>query len=217
MIGSLVDQILSAPTWLVLLVVGLLVFAEDAIFVGFVLPGETAAILGGVAASLGHVPLPAVIAVVIIAAIVGDTVGYEIGRAVGPKVLNARAFAKHRSRIEEAERFLAGRGGWAVFLARWVAFLRAVMPALAGVARMRYLTFLTFNAAGGILWGAASVTLGYVAGASYARVEKTLGRDAAIAVAAIVVVAVVVWEVRRRRRAAREESREPERESPDPR
>ena len=77
---GLVNQILNAPTWTVLALVALLVFVEDALFVGFVIPGETAAILGGVAASLGHAPLAAVVAVVIVAAIVGDSVGYEVGR-----------------------------------------------------------------------------------------------------------------------------------------
>ena len=80
--SAIVDHILSAPTWSVLGLVGLIVFVEDALFVGFVIPGETAAILGGVAASLGHAPLAAVIAVVIVAAIAGDSVGYEIGKSV---------------------------------------------------------------------------------------------------------------------------------------
>ena len=81
---GLINQILSAPTWTVLAMVALIVFVEDALFVGFVIPGETAAIVGGVAASLGHAPLAAVVAVVIAAAIVGDSVGYEVGRQMGP-------------------------------------------------------------------------------------------------------------------------------------
>ncbi len=199
MLGHLIEQILGAPTWIILLVVGLVVFAEDAIFVGFILPGETAAILGGVAANLGHVPLPAVYVVVIAGAIIGDSVGFEIGRIYGPKVLQLRILDKHRHRIEDAQDFLGRRGGWAVLLGRWVAFFRAVMPALAGVSRMPYRTFLLFNAAGGILWGAAVVTVGYLAGASYAKVEKTFGTDAAIAVGVIVVVGLVIWQIRKRR------------------
>jgi membrane protein DedA with SNARE-associated domain len=206
MVGSLVNDILSAPTWLVLLVVGLLVFAEDALFVGFVLPGETAAILGGVAANLGHVPLLAVVLVVILAAVTGDSVGYEIGRILGPKVLRAKVFDRHRGRIDDAQDFLARRGGWAVLLGRWVAFFRAVMPALAGLSRMRYPTFLLFNATGGVLWGAVVVVLGYLAGASYATVEKAVGRDAAIVVAVVVVVALILWRVRRHRRESRDGS-----------
>jgi membrane-associated protein len=80
-----------------------------------------------------------------------------------------------------------------------VAFFRAVMPALAGTAGMRYRRFLAFNAAGGIVWGAGMVLLGYLAGTSYATVERTVGRDAAFAVAGIVLVALVVWRVRAHR------------------
>ncbi len=195
---AFLDQVLGAAPWAVLLVVGLVVFAEDALFVGFVLPGETAAILGGVAAHRGHVAFVAVLAVVVVAAIVGDSVGYEVGRLIGPRVLASRLLERRRERIGQAQDFLARRGGWAVLLGRWVAFFRAVMPALAGVARMPYRTFLPFNAAGGIVWGSVVVTAGYLAGASYAAVEKALGRDAALVVLAVVLVGLLVWHLRKR-------------------
>ncbi|SDX80806.1 SNARE associated Golgi protein [Modestobacter sp. DSM 44400] len=197
--SGLVDRLLSVPSWAVLVITGLVVFAEDALFVGFVLPGETVAVLAGVAAKLGHVPLPAVLAVVVIAAIVGDSVGYEIGRHFGQRVLALRFLDKRRKRLEDAEDFLARRGGSAVFLGRWVAFFRAVMPALAGTARMRYLKFLAYNAAGGFAWGVAVVLVGYAAGASYAQVEKSFGTGSALVVLALVVVALVVWRVREHR------------------
>lgn len=202
--SGLIDQILGAPAWLVLGLVGLIVFAEDALFVGFVIPGETAAILGGVAAHRGHVPLPAVIAVVIIAAVVGDTVGYEVGRHVGPRLLIWHVLDKRRERLDDAQDFLARRGGAAVLLGRWVAFFRAVTPALAGAARMPYLTFLTFNATGGIVWGTAVVLAGYLAGASYARLEKAIGRDGAVIMLGLALVAFIVWRVRRHRQEAAE-------------
>jgi membrane protein DedA with SNARE-associated domain len=202
-VSHLVDRILGLPGWLVLLVAGLFVFAEDALFVGFVLPGETVALLAGAAAKLGHVSLVGVLVVVVVAAIVGDTVGYEVGRLVGPRVLNLRILAKRRERLDDARTFLARRGGTAVFLGRWVAFFRAVMPALAGTSRMRYPKFLAFNAAGGIAWGATVVLLGYAAGASYRQVEKSLGPAAALVVLGVVIVAVVVWRVRRHRRDRR--------------
>jgi membrane-associated protein len=198
-VTAFLNNVLGAAPWVVYAVVGLVVFAEDALFVGFVLPGETAAILGGVAAHLGHVPLAGVMAVVIVAAIVGDSVGYEVGRQIGPRLLASKRLDGRRERLEKAQDFLARRGGWAVLLGRWVAFFRAVMPALAGTARMPYRTFLLFNAIGGALWGAVVVTVGYLAGASYAAVEKAVGRDAALVVAGIVVVALVVWQVRKRR------------------
>jgi membrane protein DedA with SNARE-associated domain len=197
--SGVVSHILTVPGWAVLVVVGLIVFAEDALFVGFVLPGETAAILGGVAAKLGHAPLWGVLVTVIAAAIVGDSVGYEIGRTFGPRVLRMHILDKRRARLDDARDFLARRGGSAVFLGRWVAFFRAVMPALAGTARMPYPKFLVFNAAGGAVWGAAVVLAGYAAGASYATVEKTVGRGAALAVLAIALLALLVWRIRKHR------------------
>jgi membrane protein DedA with SNARE-associated domain len=196
---SLIDHTLAVPGVLVYVLVGLLVFAEDALFVGFVIPGETAAVLGGVDASRGHVALWLIIITVVAAAIVGDTVGYEIGRHVGPWVLRARIFQRHRRRLQDTRDFLARRGGSAVFLGRFVAFFRAVMPALAGTAQMRYRRFLVYNAAGGLIWGTGFVLLGYLAGNSYAAVEKTVGRGAALAVLALVLLALLIWRMRRHR------------------
>jgi membrane-associated protein len=204
--SGFVDQILNAPTAAVLGLVALLVFVEDALFVGFVVPGETAAILGGVAASRGHTPLAAVIVVVIAAAIVGDSVGYEVGHHLGPRLLRLRILDKRSKRLDDAQDFLARRGGTAVFLGRWIAFFRAVMPALAGAARMSYLKFLTFNAAGGIVWGTVVVLVGYFAGQSYAKVEASLGRGAALAVLGIALVALLVWQIRRHRAETTDET-----------
>ncbi|MET9310792.1 DedA family protein [Kribbella sp. NPDC003505] len=196
---SLTDWLLGLHGIAVYGMVGLLVFAEDALFVGFVLPGETAAVLGGVTAALGHTSLPVILVVVIGAAILGDSVGYEVGRSFGPRLLTHRVLQRRAGRLEAARKQLAERGGAAVFLGRFVAFLRATMPALAGMSGMRYLKFLAFNAAGGIVWGTAVVLLGYLAGNSYTRVEKTFGRVAALVVAGVVLAAIVAWRVRRRR------------------
>lgn len=203
LINSLVNQVLGAPPWLVYVIVGAVVFAEDALFVGFVLPGETLAIIGGVTASLGHTHFSVVLIVVILCAIVGDSVGFEIGRLFGPKIMAHRFFDKRRDKLDSAQDFLRRRGGSAVFLGRWTAFFRAVMPALAGLSGMKYRVFLSWNALGGIAWGATAVTAGYLAGESYHRVEKWLGRGAAIIVAVIVLIAVGVWAVRRHRAEAR--------------
>lgn len=202
--SSILDQLLGAPAWSVLLIVGLVVFAEDALFVGFVIPGETAAVLGGVAAKLGHVPFAEVLATVVVAAIVGDSVGYEVGRKLGPRILSWRVLDKRRAGLDRAQDFLARRGGNAVFLGRWTAFFRAVMPALAGTVRMPYRTFLAYNAVGGLLWGSVVVSVGYLAGASYAKVEKLLGRGTAGVVVLIVIVGLVIWKVRERRSSAQQ-------------
>jgi len=200
MLSSIVNQILTVPPVLVYVLVGALVFAEDAIFVGFVIPGETAALLGGVDASRGNVNVYAVAAIVVVAAIAGDTVGYEIGKHVGERVLRWKPLQKRKAGLDSAQDLLARRGGAAVFLGRFVAFFRAVMPALAGTSRMPYRRFLRWNALGGLVWGVGYVLLGYLAGNSYAAVAHTVGTTTAVVVAAIVVVGLVAWRIVRHRR-----------------
>ncbi|MEO9221091.1 MAG: DedA family protein [Mycobacteriaceae bacterium] len=197
--SGLVEHLLTlAPIW-VYLVVGLLVFAEDALFVGFVIPGETAAVVGGVAAALGHTNVVAMCVIVVAAAIVGDSVGYEVGRHYGSRLLRHRFLDKRRDQLDKAQAFLARKGGSAVFLGRFVAFFRAVMPALAGSAKMPYRRFLPWNALGGVVWGIGFVVLGFLAGNSYQRVAAEVGRGSAIVVAVVVVIALAVWRVRRHR------------------
>ncbi|MCZ2404707.1 DedA family protein [Paenarthrobacter sp. Z7-10] len=198
--SGFVDTILNVSPLLALTLVGLLVFAEDALFVGFVLPGETAAVLGGVVASRGHVQLWMMMILVVVAAIIGDTVGYEIGKRFGPKLLNMKVLNKRRAKLDKAQDFLRRRGGSAVFLGRFVAFFRAVMPALAGTSQMHYPRFLAFNAAGGLVWGAGFVLLGFLAGNSYEAVAKAAGRDITAVVLVAIVIAFIIWRVRKARR-----------------
>ncbi|MGW0971999.1 DedA family protein [Streptomyces sp. f51] len=190
---------LSGP--LVYAVVGALVFAEDALFFGFVLPGETAVVLGGVLASQGQVSVYWLALTVVLAAIAGDTVGYEVGHHFGPRILTTRPLRRHTPRIEKAQDFIRRRGPEAVFLGRFIAFFRAMMPALAGISRMPYRRFLLFNALGGLVWGVGFTLLGYFAGSAYQRVEAVAGRVVAIVIAVIVVGGLVTWHVRRRREA----------------
>ncbi len=198
-VGSLVERILAIDGAVVYALIALLVFAEDALFIGFVVPGETAAVLGGVDASRGHIWLWLTIIVVVAAAVIGDTVGYEIGRHMGSRVLHWRRLDRLRDRLQTAQNFLARRGGAAVFLGRFVAFFRAVMPFLAGTAGMPYPRFLAYNAAGGACWGTGCVLLGYLAGNSYKAVEHAVGRGVALVVLAVVLLAAAAWRLRRRR------------------
>ncbi|WP_284979403.1 DedA family protein [Arthrobacter sp. fls2-241-R2A-200] len=199
----LFDGLLHASPVVVVSIVFALVFAEDALFVGFVIPGETAAVVSGVYADSTGMPLWIMIVVVIAAAVLGDTVGYEVGKHVGPRVMAMKILDKRRDGLKRAEDFLARRGGLAVFLGRFTAFFRAVMPALAGLSRMPYRHFAVWNFTGGIIWGSMFVTLGFVAGSSYEQLARTVGRGSALVVAAVVVVIVVVWQVRKHRAAAR--------------
>jgi membrane-associated protein len=205
MVQGVLDAIRSVPPALAYAIIGLLVFGEAALFVGFVLPGETAVLLGGFLASQGHLDIAALTVLVVVCAIVGDTIGYEVGKHVGPRVLRLGVFQKHQSRIDKAQDMLRRRGGPAVFVGRWTAFFRAVMPGLAGLSQMRYRVFLFWNALGGIAWGITFSLIGYFAGASYEKVASTIGKGTAVVVAVLVVAVLVVWRVRRRRHERAEE------------
>ena len=196
---GLVDHLLNVAPLYVFLTVGLLVFVEDALFVGFVVPGETAAVVGGVYASRGEASVVWMCVVVVVAAIVGDSVGYEVGKKFGPRLLAMKMLDKRRDKLAGAQDFLARRGGAAVFLGRFVAFFRAVMPALVGMSKMPYRRFLPWNAVGGLVWGTAFVLLGFFAGNSYQAVASKVGTGLAIGVTVVVVLAIVVWRVRRER------------------
>jgi membrane-associated protein len=168
---------------------------------GIPVPGETALITAGVLASRGHLDIAAVIAVAAAAAIAGDNVGFLIGRKLGRRVLLARGpFERHRHRvIEIGEPFFERHGPKAVFLGRWVAGLRITSAWLAGVNRMPWLTFLFWNALGGIAWAASIGLLAYFAGRGAERIVHVLGfGGAAVVIAGAVIAALVV----RRRRAA---------------
>jgi membrane-associated protein len=199
-ISRLLQPLLSLHGWQAYLLVGLLVFAEDAIMLGFVFPGETAAILGGVLASRGGVALWAITLVVVLSAIIGDSTGYAIGERWGGRLLQVGPLKKRQKGIEMALDQLKRRGAVAVFVGRFSAFLRAVIPGLAGLSKMHYGTFLPANALGGMCWGVLYVFLGYFVGE---RVEKVSG-IASDVVLGLILVAIVVLIVRRRRKEKRE-------------
>jgi membrane protein DedA with SNARE-associated domain len=183
-------------------IVAALVFGEAALFFGFVLPGETAIVVGGVLASQGRVSLSLLLTIVVVAAILGDSVGYEIGRRYGPRLLETRAMRRYQSKVGRAQALIRRRGPLAVFIGRFTALLRALMPALVGSSKMPYHRFLIFNMIGGILWGSVFTLGGYYAGEAFEHTAKLVGRWAAVAVAIIVVIALAVWSIRKHRRAA---------------
>ncbi len=172
LVSFLIGELHKLPATLVYVVVGLLVFGEAALFVGFVLPGETTVLVAGVIASQGGVNIVALGGLVVAAAIIGDTVGYVVGREFGPRLLDIGMVRPHRDKLDSAMVALQRRGATYVFLARFSAFLRAVMPGLAGMSRMHYTRFLIANSVGGFVWGAGFTALGYLGGKQLPRIEK---------------------------------------------
>jgi membrane protein DedA with SNARE-associated domain len=199
MILRLLDPILNLHGLEAYALVGAFVFAEAAILIGFIFPGETAVILGGVVASRGHINIVALVVVVVLCAIAGDSVGYVVGQRWGQRLLDVRLLRRRRRLIDRIADQLNRRGGIAVFVARFTAFLRAVVPGLAGMSAMPYRVFLPANAVGGVVWGTAYCLLGYFVGNAYARLESISSLASDILLGLIVVVIVVLF-VRGRRK-----------------
>lgn len=199
----------SLNTWLqhfqgpvAYVVFGALVFGEAALLLGFVIPGETAALVGGALASFGGINLELMLVIIVVAAIVGDSTGYEVGKLIGPWLLERRPLRSNLG-VHKARQLIARFGGPAVFIGRWVALARALVPGLSGMSGMRYRTFLFWNALGGIIWGTTFVMVGYAAGHAYEKVARTIGLYSLVIVG-VIVVAVVVRIVYRRRHEGRE-------------
>jgi membrane-associated protein len=145
---------------------------------GLLLPGETAILAAGVLAREGRLAVGLVIALAAVAAIIGDNIGYLLGRRGARQLLlvGRGPFREHRARlVEEGERFFNRYGGRSVFLARWVVVARMTAPWLAGAARMPRRTFLAWNAAGGITWSATVALAGYALGAAASGIFATTG------------------------------------------
>jgi membrane-associated protein len=167
---------------------------------GIPLPGETALITAAVLASQGKLSLPLVVATAAAAAIVGDNVGYLLGRKGARRLLQrpGRLEERRRSLLRRGEAFFARHGGKTVFLGRWLPFLRITAAWLAGANRMPWPRFLAWNAAGGIAWAVTIGVLAYFVGEALVAVLHTVGY-VALGLLAVVVLAVVAWVVFKRR------------------
>jgi membrane-associated protein len=177
----------------------LLVMAEAA---GVPVPGETALIAGGVLASQGKLDIAVVIGLAAAGAIIGDNIGYAIGRHGGRRLLERPGrLEDHRRRVlEKGEPFFERHGPKAVFLGRWILGLRVWASWLAGITHMRWTSFLFWNAAGGITWAVTVGLAAYVIGDSAAVIIRDVG---AAALAVFLVSVAVVLLVRRRAARAR--------------
>jgi membrane-associated protein len=202
-LSFLLEKIQNLPGSLVYGLVALLVFGEAALFIGFVLPGETAVIVAGVVASRGHVNVVLLCILVVVAAIAGDSVGYAVGAKYGHRLLGLKILQSRRESLDRTLDALSRRGLTYVFIGRFTAFLRAVIPGLAGMSRLHYRRFLAANAAGALCWGVLYTLLGYFAGHALDSIEKYSGW-AASGLLVLFVVIIVIVHLRHKRRDARD-------------
>ena len=153
--------------------IAFIIFAESGLLIGIFFPGDSLLFAAGLLSAAGFLaPLP-LIALVITAAIVGDSVGYWFGAKVGPALFkreDSRFFKQEY--LKRTELFYQKYGGRAVVLARFVPIVRTLAPTFAGAGSMKYATFLRYNVLGGCLWGAGMVSLGYFLGSIIPNSER---------------------------------------------
>jgi undecaprenyl-diphosphatase len=175
-----------------------LIFAESA---GVPVPGETALLTAGVLAGAGHLALPLVVAVAIAAAVMGDTIGYWLGRRGGRAVLTRRGplMGWRTHALEAGERFFERHGAKTVFIGRFFSLLRVTSAWLAGISQMAWWRFLAWNAAGGIVWATLVGVVSYYFGRAAADAIAHYGAIGGGVLVALVLLAVVAVHVWRRR------------------
>lgn len=160
-----INQLLSAGGLIGVLIVALIVFAESGLLVGFFLPGDTLLFGAGLLASQGELPILPLIVATVLAAVLGDNVGYSIGRRSGHRLFKKKDGLLFRHEyIARAEAFYEKHGGKTIILARFTPVVRTFAPVVAGVGKMPRKRFMLFNVVGGTLWGAGMTLLGYHVG-----------------------------------------------------
>jgi undecaprenyl-diphosphatase len=178
--------------------VGLFAFAETGAFIGLVAPGETVMLLGGAVAGQGAIDLYVTIALAWACACAGDVTSFFLGRRLGRDFLlkHGPRFGFSHERLEQVESFFSRHGGKTIFLGRFVGFVRAFAPFIAGSSGMRFRQFFPYSVLGCGIWISATVVIGYIFSRSIDTAIKYAGKGAVLLGALIVVVVGVVWATR---------------------
>jgi membrane-associated protein len=158
-------QLSPVAPFLFYLVIGVIIFVETGLLIGFFLPGDSLLFSAGlVAAARDDVNIVILICVVFLAAFIGDQVGYVIGRNVGRTYLQRRNTPKMMRMLTRSEKFYERYGWWSVVIARYIPWVRTFVPAIAGTVKMNYYKFLSANSLGAFLWGVGITLAGFYSG-----------------------------------------------------
>jgi membrane-associated protein len=161
-----------------IIAIGLTIFAETGLLIGFFLPGDTLLFAAGFFASQEKISLVGSIVAVFLGAIFGNLLGYEIGRRTGPKLFNKEdALLLNKETVENAQLFYEKHGGKTILFARFIPIVRTLAPIIAGIGKMDYKKFVTYSISGAAIWALVVTLLGYWAGivvGEYINIDKYL-------------------------------------------
>jgi membrane-associated protein len=176
-----------------------IVFIETGFFVGFFLPGDSLLITAGIFAAADVLPLRWLLLPVMACAIVGDQIGYWIGRGAGPALYRREdSLLFRRSHLQRAHEFYEKYGGRAVILARFVPIVRTFCPPVAGAANMPYSRYVMFDIVGGICWVSATILGGFFLGRNVPNIGQRIHYVILIvAVLSILPAVISIWRSRR--------------------
>ena len=196
------DALRALPPVLVLMLAFLCPALEASIMIGVIFPGEITILVAGAAAQAGALSLWSVIPTAVAGAVIGDAVGFGLGRRYGELLLRRLPdrLVKPEA-VQATNELLRRRGPIVVLIGRLTAILRALVPSLAGMSGLSWSRFLPYNLLGGAAWASTVAVLGYLAGASLAAVQQQLGVVSNVVLGLVVATALVVWlrsHVRRR-------------------
>ena len=178
----------------------IVIFVETGVVIFPFLPGDSLLFAAGSLAALGSLNIWALFALLALAAILGDTVNYWIGHYIGPRVFSTNSRFLKREYLDRTHAFYEKHGGKTIFLARFIPIIRTFAPFVAGVGRMSYSYFITYNVVGGLVWTALFTFGGYFFG-NLPFVKNNFS----LVIMAIVVISVLpaVWEVLRNKMPAK--------------
>ena len=188
----LLTDIKGLIQWGGMLLVCGIIFVETGLFIGFFLPGDSLLVTAGIFAAAGHLRLGLLLFAVSVCAIVGDQLGYWIGRRAGQALYKKKDSLLFKKRhLERAHEFYEKYGAKTIVLARFIPIVRTFAPPVAGAANMNYRKFVTFNILGGVLWVWSMVLIGYFLGSSIPNVDKHLHLIIAIVIFLSILPAII--------------------------
>ena len=180
-----------------------IIFTETGLLFGFFLPGDSLLVTAGLFASQGQLDVYKLGALLTVAAIVGDSVGYAIGKATGPRIFTKPdSLLFNKKHLIRAEQFYEKHGGKTIIIARFMPIIRTFAPVVAGVGRMDYRRFITYNVIGGVLWVWSMLFTGYVLGRYIPGVDQHIEKVILIVIFLSILPGIISWLRERRKGAA---------------